>query len=397
MAESERVVLHLDLDAFFVSAERRRDAQLNNRPIIIGGQSGRAVVASCSYEARRFGVRSAMPMALARRLCPEALVLNGDMDLYTRCSQEVTSIIAEQVPSFEKASIDEFYADLSGMDRYFGCYRWASELRQRIMNETHLPLSFGMANCKTVSKVATGEAKPNGQHQVPQGAERPFLAPLPVERLPMAGPKTVQLLRQLGVVRIATLQETSPDLLVQVLGNQGRSLWEKANAQDLSPVMPYREQKSLSTELTFEQDQTDPLWLKRMVIALTEKLAFRLRKRGRLTASIGLRIRYADFDTRSMQQKIPYSAFDHQLIPHTTALFSRLYDRRLRVRLIGIRFGDLIYGAPQLHLFEDTQSKIRLIQAMDSVNKRFGEGSVLRASSVDMGRKGPNLFLHEDA
>ena len=175
-----RHILHMDLDTFFVSCERLLDSRLVGKPVLIGGTSDRGVVASCSYEARRFGIHSAMPMRLAKQLCPEAIVLRGNSGIYSKFSDTVTEVIKESVPLFEKTSVDEFYIDLTGMDQFFGCHKLASELRQRIIRETGLPISFGLSINKTVSKIATGDAKPNNLLHIAQGTERPFLSPLSV-------------------------------------------------------------------------------------------------------------------------------------------------------------------------------------------------------------------------
>ncbi|HHH54631.1 MAG TPA: DNA polymerase IV, partial [Bacteroidetes bacterium] len=185
-----RAILHMDLDTFFVSVERLQNSTFNDKPVIIGGMSNRGVVASCSYEARRFGVHSAMPMKMAKLLCPQAIFLRGDMDSYTKYSNLVTEVIKDSAPTYEKASIDEFYLDLTGMDKYFGCYKWSQELRSKVIKETGLPISTGLSINKLVSKIGTGEAKPNGALEVPQGQEKPFLAPLSVKKIPGIGKVT---------------------------------------------------------------------------------------------------------------------------------------------------------------------------------------------------------------
>ncbi|MFN6091166.1 MAG: DNA polymerase IV, partial [Bacteroidota bacterium] len=276
----------MDLDSFFVSVSRLENSALHNKPVIVGGTSDRGVVAACSYEARAFGVHSAMPIKLARRLCPDAIIIRGDYDRYSYYSEVVTDIIKEDVPVYEKSSIDEFYIDMTGMDRFFGCYNYTSELRQRIMKETGLPISFGLSENKTVSKVATGEAKPNGQKKIEFGDEKVFLGPLSIKKIPMVGDKTYTLLRSMGVERVYTLQEMPPDLLTKVLGENGFVLWKKANGIDNTPVEPYSERKSISTEETFEQDTADVVFLKSLLVKMTEKLAFQLRSENKLTACI---------------------------------------------------------------------------------------------------------------
>ncbi len=386
-ATAERAILHLDLDTFFVSVERLRDSRLKGRPIMIGGRGDRAVVASCSYEARRFGVHSGMPMRLARRLCPHGLVISGDMEAYSRYSHTVTEIIAGSAPLFEKSSIDEFYLDLSGMDRFFGTWRWATELRQRIIRETGLPISFGLSSAKMVSKVATGEAKPNGQLQIPFGRETEFLDPLPVGKIPLVGEKTGQLLRNMGVERVKTLRQMPVELLERLLGKTGVLLWRRARGIDPTPVVPYSEAKSISAERTFDEDTTDIRFLRSAVSSMAEKLAFRLRGQQKLTACVTVKIRYSNFDTVSRQARIPYTASDRVLIRQALELFEKLYERRLLVRLAGVRFSHLVHGHYQIDLFDDRCEEIRLCQAMDRIRRKYGTGSILRAAALGIGRE----------
>lgn len=375
-------IVHMDLDAFFVSVACLENDALRGKPVIIGGFGDRGVVAACSYEARAYGVHSAMPIRLARQLCPDALFVRGDFDRYSYYSDTVTEIIEESVPLYEKSSIDEFYIDLTGMDRFFGCYKWATELRQRITRETGLPISFGLSLNKTVSKVATGEAKPNGQLKIDTGTERDFLAPLSVSKIPMVGEKTYRLLRSMGVEYIRTLQEMPLQLVERVLGENGNAIWKKANGVDHSPVEPYTERKSISTETTFDQDTIDLHRLRNLIVGMTEKLAFQLRAEDRLTSCVTVKIRYSNFDTHTMQSRIPYTAADHTLIDRAKELFDKLYNRRLLIRLIGVRFSHLASGGHQINLFEDSETTIRLYQAMDKLRGRFGESAVRRAAGM---------------
>jgi DNA polymerase IV len=387
-----RHIVHMDLDTFFVSVARLENSQLCNKPVLIGGSSGRAVVASCSYEARRFGVHAAMPMKMARRLCPEAIVVHGDFERYTYYSKLVTDIIRERVPLYEKTSIDEFYIDLSGMDKFFGTYQYASELRHQIIRETGLPLSFGLSANKTVSKVATGEAKPAGQLQIASGAERPFLAPLAVQKIPMIGPVMGRQLTEMGVQRVRTLQEMPVELLQRVFGKAGTDMWKRAHGIDASPVKPYDEQKSLSTEMTFQNDTIDTAQLTRVLVGMTEKLASQLRQKQQLASVITLKLRYSNFQTFTRQQQVPYTAADHQMIPVVKQLFERLYERRMLVRLVGVRLSGLIRGGHQINLFEDSEARLRLYEAMDHLNHRWGKHLVHRAVGLEIQAKQPVGF-----
>jgi DNA polymerase IV len=379
----ERNILHLDLDSFFVSVECIAHPELHGKPVLIGADSDRGVVASCSYEARQFGIRSAMPMRMAKQLCPEAIILRGNSGAYMDKSDEVTEIIREQVPLFEKSSVDEFYVDFTGTEKFFGAMKLATELRKRISKETGLPNSFGLSINKTVSKVATNEAKPNGQLRVERGTEKPFLAPMPIENIPGLGEKTSHLLRSMGVARIHTLQELPVDLMKRLLGEHGPVLWKKANGIDDSPVISWHERKSISTERTFERDTIDTVKLKGMLTAMAESLAFQLRRGQKLTSCVAVKVRYADFETHTRQQRIGYTACDHIILPIVHDLFRVLYDRRQRIRLIGVRFSHLVGGGHQMDAFTDTQEAMNLYQAMDRIRQRFGDRTVMRASGME--------------
>ena len=378
--ENHRTIVHMDMDSFFVSVSVLQKPSLKGKPVLVGGTSDRGVVAACSYEARKFGIHSAMPIKIARRLCPEAIIIRGDYEEYSKFSDTITEIIREKVPLYEKASIDEFFIDLTGMDKFFGCYTFASELRQSIIKETHLPISLGFSQNKTVSKVATGEAKPNGQKKIDFGSEKNFLAPLSVRKIPMIGEKTYQLLRSMGVEKVFTLQEMPVELLNMVLGENGITIWKKANGIDNSPVVPYNERKSISTEETFETDTIDVYMIKSLLITMTEKLAFQLRAENKLTACVTVKIRYSDFNTFTMQLRIPYTSCDHTLIAIVKERFEKLYNKRLLIRLIGVRFSHLVGGCHQINLFEDSQEIIQLYQAMDKIRKRYGEDKIHRAT-----------------
>ena len=382
-------IIHLDLDTFFVSVERLINSTLNGKPVIIGGSTDRGVVASCSYEARHFGVHSAMPMKMARILCPDAYYVRGDMELYSKYSNMVTDIIAEEAPLYEKASVDEHYIDITGMDRFFGCMLWTHELRRKIIKETGLPISLGLSVNKTVAKIATGEAKPNGEKEVRSDFVKPFLYPLSIKKIPMIGDKTYHLLRSMGIATIGTLGMIPPEMMEKVLGKNGIVIWKKANGIDSTPVQPYSEQKSISTERTFDQDTTDVKMLNEKLVSMVEKITFDLRKHQKLTSCVTVKIRYSNFDTYTLQKRIPYTSFDHKLIEVARELFSRLYQRRMLIRLIGVRFSNLVQGTEQLNLFEDVSKEVKLYQVIDRLKKRYGEYSVRRAVGL-------NPLTHQD-
>lgn len=379
----DKNIAHLDLDSFFVSVERLINSKLNGRPVLVGGKSNRSVVASCSYEARRFGVHSAMPMKMALRLCPEAVVVQGDFELYSKYSKLVTDIIGEKVPLYEKASIDEHYIDLTGMDKFFGCWKWATGLRQQIISETGLPISLGLSNTKTTSKIATGQAKPCGELKVETGTEKEFLAPLSIRKIPMVGEKTYLQLRNMGISKCLTLQQTDVFAMRRLLGENGVTIWKKANAIDESPVIPFTAQKSISKEITFQKDTIDMVLLRRTLSKMISELAFDLRQEQKLTSCISVKIRYSNFDTHSRQLKIGYTGSDRLIQQKVFEMFDRLYTRRMLIRLIGVRFSQLIQGNHQIDLFDDLERDIKLNQALDRIRNRYGFKSVARGGSFN--------------
>jgi DNA polymerase-4 len=367
----------MDLDTFFVSCERLLDSRLNGLPVLIGGTSDRGVVAACSYEARAFGVHSAMPMRLAKQLCPEAIIIRGNSGTYMKKSEDVTAIIRESVPLFEKTSVDEFYCDLTGMDKFFGCHKFGHELREKIIKETGLPISFGLSANKTVSKIATGEAKPNNEKRIESGNEKNFLAPLSIKKIPMVGEKTYQSLRNMGISKIQTVQEMPIELMENAFGENGSTIWKKANGIDNSPVIAYQERKSISTERTFDRDTIDIVKLKGILLAMAENLAFQLRRGEKLTSCVTMKLRYSDFQTQTLQCRIPYTSADHILIPTVLELFEKLYNRRLLVRLVGVKFSHLVGGGYQINIFDDTEERINLYQAMDRMRTKYKDDRIV--------------------
>ncbi|MGO4822224.1 MULTISPECIES: DNA polymerase IV [unclassified Flavobacterium] len=387
-----RAIVHMDLDTFFVSCERLGNSQLDGIPLIIGG-GDRGVVASCSYEARRFGVRSAMPIAMALKLCPQAKIIKGDMERYSQLSHEVTQVIQDKAPIVEKASIDEFYLDITGMDRFHGAYKWTNELAQNVIKETGLPISFALSINKTVSKIATGEGKPKGNLEITENQVRPFLNPLSIQKIPMVGDVTFQLLSRIGIRKIQTLAEMPSEVLHRMIGKNGLEIWKKANGVDNQAVEPYTERKSITTEHTFSQDTIDMVALKAVLSGMVEKLAFQLRSEQWLTSTVVVKIRYANFDTETKQSKIAYTSADHQLHTKVMELFDKLFQRRMRLRLVGIRFSGLVRGTYQINLFEDTQEMLSLYNAMDHLKSRYGFDAVMRCAGAALKPNTKNEIL----
>jgi len=392
---AKRYIVHIDLDSFFVSVERKFNPDLIGKPVIIGGSAERGVVASCSYETRKFGVHSAMPTKQALKLCPDAIVIHGSHGRYSEASQQVTQIIHDTVPLYQKSSIDEFYIDLSGTERFYEPYKLASQLRQRIIKETGLPISFGMASGKTLAKMATNKAKPNGQIFVPHGKELEFLAPLPISAIPGLGESTCNKLYAYGLEKIGDLQRVELRFLETVFGKAGTWIWEKARGIDYGEIVPHSDRKSISTEHTFNDNVSDKKTLETVIISMTEELAGKLRRENKLASCLAIKIRYGNFETHTQQEKIPLTAAEHILIPGIKNLLNKAWNQSRSIRLIGVRLSQLATGSYQINLFEDNEERIRLYQAMDRINFKFGDKTVCRAAGMEIGTRNFNPFLKD--
>lgn len=382
--QQDKHIIHMDQDAFFVSVEVRKNSDLIGKPVIIGGSSDRGVVASCSYEARKFGVHSAMPARMAKQLCPHAIFLKGNMDEYSKASHEITDILKERVPLIEKASIDEHYIDMTGMDRFHGCMKYAHELRATVIKETGLPISFGLSVNKTVSKMATNECKPNGELNIIKPEVVPFLNPLSIRKIPGLGEKTFVKLSDMGIKKIVTLSQVSPDHMQALLGKNGLSLLQKSKGIDYSPVIPYSEAKSIGTQSTFKSDSIDIIMIGNLLTAMVMDIAFQLREQKKLCACITLTIRYSDFEDVTKQVSIPYTALDSVLIAKAKDLFRQLFQKRKLIRLVGVRLSNLVTGFEQIDLYAQSQEQISLYQAMDKIRHRFGSKAISIASTLKL-------------
>jgi DNA polymerase IV len=380
--EPTRYIAHFDLDAFFVSVELLKNPHLKGKPLIVGGDGQRGIVAACSYEARKFGIQSAMPSLTAKRLCPHAIFLKGSYHEYSKYSRMVTQIIAGLVPVYEKASIDEFYIDMTGMDKFFGISQYTRALREKIIRETGLPISYGLSTSKLVSKMATNEAKPNGYLEVPAGKETAFLWPLTVDKIPGVGKQTQIELQNIGIFTIEQIAQTPVDQLEYRFGKWGKKLWEKAHGISGSIVEPYSEQKSLSHENTFHEDSNDLAFLHKELVKLTEETAYDLRQEEKLTGCVTIKLRYADFTTVSKQEVIDYTALDNVLMAKVKDLFTKLYKKGQKVRLLGVRFSHLVPMTVQMSLFDDAVEKLELFKAVDGIKNQFGSGAVMKATSL---------------
>lgn len=382
MSENKiRHIAHFDLDSFFVSVEIRNNPSLKGKPVLVGGYE-RGVVAACSYEARKFGIHSAMPMKKAMQLCPHAIVTNASRGDYSKYSRWVTEIIAAKVPLFEKASIDEFYIDLTGMDKFFGVSQYARELRQHIIDETGLPISCGLASARFIAKMATNEAKPNGFLEIPNGKEKDFLWPLGIEKINGVGKQTEQHLKSYGIYTIEDIAKTPIEHLEKIAGKWGEALWHKAHGIGSTEITTDWEQKSMSHENTFDTDYTDVEFLHKELVRLTEKTAYSLREDEKMTGCVTVKIRYSDFETTSRQETVDYTALDDVLIAKVKDLFNKSWQKGRPVRLLGVRFSQFIPFTMQMSLFENNVEKLQLYKAVDDIKERFGSNFVAKAVTI---------------
>ncbi|MEM7108210.1 MAG: DNA polymerase IV [Bacteroidota bacterium] len=377
----ERQVVHMDLDAFYVSCTLLKMPELVGKPLVIGGTSNRGVVTSASYEARKYGVQAAMPTRLALQRCPDAIVLKGDFDLFTQYSNIVNEIIAESVPLHERASIDEFYLDMTGMDKFFGSHQFTKELVHKVYQETGLTMSFGLSVNKTVAKMCTNYSKPKGSLFIERREVQPFLDPQSIKNLPSLGEVTYKLLRRISIKIIHTLRQIPSESMQELLGKNGVSLWKKANGIDQSPVIPYCISQSISTEKTFDKDTQDIKELKALLLAMVEKVAFQLRDKSLMCSVVKVRIRYANRDTETAQKKIGFTSNDEVLIQCAHELFDKLYQRRMLLRLVGVKLSGLVRGNHQIDLFHDNVKMIHLYQAMDRMKRRFDDPTLIRRAT----------------
>ncbi len=378
MTDIKHYIAHFDLDSFFVSVEILNNPSLKGKPVLIGGYE-RGVVSTCSYEARKYGIHSAMPMKKALQLCPHAIVTHASRGEYSKYSRWVTDIIASKAPLFEKASVDEFYVDLTGMDKYFGAARFAQELRHLITKETGLPISGGLSSARFISKMATNEAKPNGFLEIPHGKELEFLWPLGIEKINGVGKQTEQHLKSFGLYTIEDIAKTPVEIMERIAGKWGEALWQKAHGRGSTEIATDWEQKSISHENTFDKDYTDIDFLHKELVRLTEKTAYSLREDEKMTGCVTVKIRYSDFETTSRQETVDYTALDDVLIAKVKDLFNKTWQKGRPVRLLGVRFSHMIPLTMQMSLFDNNMEKLHLYKAVDDIKERFGSKSVTKA------------------
>ena len=383
MPGAKLYIAHFDLDSFFVSVEIINNPALKGKPVLVGGYE-RGVVAACSYEARKYGIHSAMPMKKAMQLCPQAIITSSSRGEYSKYSRWVTDIISSKVPLFEKASIDEFYCDMTGMDKFFGVSKYTKELRELIKKETGLPISCGLSSAKFISKMATNEAKPNGFLEIPHGKEKEFLWPLGIEKINGVGKQTEIQLRNSGINTIEDIAKLSLETMEEKFGKWGESLWNKSQGIGSAVVETDWEQKSMSHENTFEEDKTDVNFMHSEIVRLTEKTAYSLREDEKLTGCVTVKIRYSDFETLSRQETIDYTSLDDQLIAKAKDIFNKAYEKKRPVRLLGVRFSQLIPFTMQMNLFNNSEGKLNLYKTVDDIKDRFGSKLVTKAVTLKM-------------
>ncbi len=386
---SFRAVLHVDLDAFFVAVERVLDPRLCGRPVVVGASpSRRGVVAAASYEARAFGIHSAMPMAQALRLCPNLVRVSGTHGAYGRASRAVFDVLGNYTPVIEKVSVDEAYLDLTGTEHLFGrAVDAADRMRREVRERLRLDLTIGASRNRLVSKVASAFAKPMGLFDVQPGQEARFLAPLPVKALPGIGPVTTRRLHDLNIPRLGVLADTEGWFLEEIFGNYSKPMQRRARGEDDTPVSPpweRHEAKTIGHEETFAADTDDHAFLRAKLRAQLESTTRRLREKGLLARKLTVKLRYADFVTESRDATLPV-ATDHdiELLQPALELLHRMATRRTLVRLLGVRLGGLVQGYWQGGLFDPRARRSRrLVSVLDRVRAKYGVQAVRAGETV---------------
>ena len=384
-SSTARAILHVDMDAFYASVEQRDDPALRGRPVIVGGSARRGVVLAASYEVRPFGVRSAMPMARALRLAPDAVVVSPRHDAYADVSARVFEILESVTPLVEPLSLDEAFLDVTGSRALFGApAEIARRLRARIADEVGLPASAGIAEVKLVAKIASDLAKPNGQVEVPPGGGAAFLAPLPVSRLWGVGPKSARTLAAMELETVGDIARRDPAALERRLGPSGRSLWEQANAIDPRPVIPDRDAKSIGAEDTFDEDLSAADALASRIHAQALRVAHRLRRAGVRARTVQLKLKRADFTLITRRATLDEPTDDGQLLYRTAAALLAREPAR-PTRLTGVSAQNLVAAnAPQLGMFAPPPTAAQALnRALDAIADRFGAGTVTTADVAD--------------
>ncbi|MBI2956312.1 MAG: DNA polymerase IV [Acidobacteria bacterium] len=380
-------IAHVDMDAFFVSVELLSRPELRGKPVVVGAPGDqRGVVAAASYEARQYGIHSAMPSRTAKRLCPETIFLPGNYKLYEEWSEKVRRLLERFTPVVQMVSIDEAYLDLTGTERLHGpAWAAAEKIQRTIWQETNLPCSIGVATSYVVAKVASDAAKPRGLLWVPPGTEAAFLAPLPVRRIPGIGPVAEKALKKLGVTTVGELARLGRDELTEVFGRWGEALYRKARGEDAELWFVDEEQKSISHERTFAADVADADELEATLAWLAQLVGQRLREARLHARTVTLKLRYSSFRTLTRAETLAAPTdLDAVIFQTAVKLFRRAWNRRQKVRLLGIAAGALGPAPAQLSLLDaDGQARAEcLAEAADKVRQRHGAEAVRTARSL---------------
>lgn len=375
-----RYILHIDLDTFFVSVERLQNPELNGKPVICGGHGERDVVSSASYEARKFGVHSGMSIVKAMKLCPQAIICDVRKSDYMFYSQQVAKIVDERAPLYQQMSIDEYFIDLSGMEKYFDVNLWAHNLRMEIITKTRLPISYGLSVNRTVAKIASGRAKPMGELFIPQEKVQEFLDPLPVEKIPGVGDVFLPKLHKEGIYTILQLRQYPRGLFIHQFGRSSENIWLKANGIDNSPVEPAGEPKSLSQETTFETDVWQHEKIKDVVCKICDNLAFKLRSEKKLCNTVAVKIKNPNFTTNEKQKSLPPTDYTDTLTSTALALFDVLHKKQ-PIRLVGVRFSISTSNNAMNNIFEYSPKKQNLYKAIDSLKEKFGKEIIKKGNA----------------
>lgn len=373
------MILHIDLDTFFVSVERLLNPDLVGKPVICGHKSDRSVVSTASYEVRKYGVHSGMSMLTAMRLCPQAIVVYSGHHVYGEFSRKVQQIVHDNAPLYQQMSCDEYFIDLSGMDKYFDVPKWAHDLRMKIIEQTKLPISYGLSINRTVAKIASGQAKPMGELYVPGEKVQQFLDPLPVQKIPGVGSSIMPRLQKLGIASIGDLRRFPRSLFISEFGPKSEYLWLKAQGIDNTPVVPNADPKSLSTETTFETDVIDRQHLLDTVLIMTDTLAYRLRAQKKKCTTVAIKIKYPDFHTEERQKTISPTDYTETISEMAQRLFDILYKGQA-VRLIGVRLNISVQNT-QNDLFSYNPKRDTLNHAIDAIKDRFGSDVIKNGNS----------------
>ncbi|MFO7447323.1 MAG: DNA polymerase IV [Ignavibacteriaceae bacterium] len=374
-----KTIFHLDMDAFFVSVERILNPSLKGKPVIVGGDPhGRGVVAACSYETRKFGIHSAMPIRKAYSLCPQAIYLHGHHSEYSRYSKAVRRILEKYAPVLEQASIDEFYMDFSGCERIYGAYDiFAKKLQSEINSSLSLPCSIGIAGNKTVAKIGSDHNKPNGITYVPPGGEKVFLAPLPVQVIPGVGKVTLKELNQRGIYFIKDIAALPKDYFASAFGKYGTDLWERANGHGTEYLTTEHEQKSISHETTFLNDVLSVKKIEETIFTLSAKLSQSLKENNWTASTITFKLRYSDFNTLTKARSTRQTDDPAVIFNTVKELFHKSYTRRVAIRLVGIRLTNFSVKSEQQFLFDDIYTKrSRVLDAINKLRAKYGYESV---------------------